>query len=200
MITLETSFRSSPTFHDPLGMLEACHRRIELALRKIAAIAEREREAPLNDSAQLALSEVLHYFEVGVPRHAQDEELSLIPRLNERLTAAERQTVERIEREHATLDGLHAELNALGRRLQATLRFQSQAQRSRFGELIGSLQAIYTEHIRLEDEELFPAAAGRLEAETIAEVGAEMASRRGIDWEAQRGLLADFDRRPWARK
>ena len=200
MITLDSSFQSSPSFHDPLGMLQACHRRIERFLGTIAAIAEQEREGPLNESAQEALTQTLHYFEVGVPRHSQDEEVSLIPRLAEHLTAAERRTVERIEREHADLDALHAELNALGRQLHVAGRFEDEAQRSRFGVLVGTLQAIYIEHIRLEDEELFPAAASRLEAETIAEVGAEMASRRGIDWEAQRDLLAAFDRRPWIVK
>lgn len=197
MIPLDLSFRPSATFDDPLGMLAACHRRIERALEMIAAIAEREREGPLNESAQTALNQVLHYFQVGVPRHAQDEDRSLFPRLEPCLTDAERQTVERIAREHAALEQLHGELDALGRELLAALRFDTDAQRCRFGELIRTLQAIYTEHIRLEDEELFPAAASRLDAGTVAEVGDEMARRRGLDWETQRGVIEGFDRRSW---
>jgi hypothetical protein len=46
-----------------------------------------------------------------------------------------------------------------------------------------SLHALYSGHIRIEDDEVFPAAARLLAAADLAEVGREMAARRGQPFE-----------------
>jgi hypothetical protein len=46
--------------------------------------------------------------------------------------------------------------------------------------LLHDLRDIYARHILLEDSELFPLAARVLEPAQLAQVGAEMAQRRGL--------------------
>jgi hemerythrin-like domain-containing protein len=189
-------FQQAPAFDDPLGMLRACHRRIERALDVTERVAAMERAGPLHDAACEALRQTLHYFATGVPRHSADEDESLFPRLraagSDVLHAAEH-----LSEEHAELDALHRELDSLAQELLARQAFESGAARERFGEVVGRLRGIYNEHIRREDEEVFPAAKSALAEEELDAVGAEMAARRGIDWSRHRAVLAELEARPW---
>lgn len=184
---------TAATFDDPLGMLRACHRRIERALDVMDRIAGLEAAGPLEERSRSVLRQTLHYFATGVPRHAADEEASLFPRLRR---AAERSgAVEKLQDEHAALDAGHRELDHLGQELLESGAFASPTRRERFRQLIALLKEIYAEHIRIEDEEVFPAAAQVLQGEQLEEVGAEMAARRGIDWSRQRQVVAQMARR-----
>jgi hemerythrin-like domain-containing protein len=186
-------FEPSPAFDDPLGMLQACHRRIERALDVMERIVALEREGPLDDRARQALRQTLHYFRVGVPRHAADEEESLFPRLQGLGDiGGAANTPDYLAAEHEVLDSVHQELDALGEELLAAGRLDGDEKRGRFGLLVQRLRTIYREHIRVEDEELFPAAARALDAEALESVGAEMAARRGIDLAQHRKTLAQL--------
>ncbi|MFN3648391.1 MAG: hemerythrin domain-containing protein [Armatimonadota bacterium] len=191
---LNDPFQTAPTFDDPLGMLRACHRRIEAALTRLGRVVELEREGELPEPARTALRQVLDYFAIGVPRHSADEDESLFPRLRSELAG---EAVATIAEEHAALETLHHELDRIGRRLVETGRCANAAERERLGELADRLQAIYGGHIRREDEELFPLAERTVAAEVLQEVGAEMAARRGIDWSEQREIVAKLHSRPW---
>ena len=68
-----------PSFDDPIGMLEACHRRIEQKLEALArASAALATDTP---AALAALAEVVGYFDQAGTRHKEDEEFSLFPRV-----------------------------------------------------------------------------------------------------------------------
>jgi hemerythrin-like domain-containing protein len=204
-------FELAPTFDDPIGMLRACHRRIERALDVIARVAEREHAGALDAEAREALRRTLHYFNTGVPRHAADEEESLFPRLrgatgkplpcgsvqNPPLLETLRK-LQALEAEHARADAAHRELDALGERLLETGQFERADDRVRFGELIAELKALYEEHIRIEDEELFPLAAKLVDAQEQEIIGTEMAHRRGIDRDRHREIVARLEDQPWS--
>jgi hemerythrin-like domain-containing protein len=204
-------FEMAPTFDDPIGMLRACHRRIERALDVIGRVAALEKEGPLDHEALEALRRILHYFGNGIPRHAADEEESLFPRLR----AAARRGVpwdrhqgvslsaalcrlDALEKEHALADAAHQELDALGETLLERGRFEKTEERARFNELIAQLQRLYREHIRIEDDELFPLAARCVDAPERDAIGTEMADRRGIDRGHHRALIAELESRPWS--
>jgi hemerythrin-like domain-containing protein len=206
-------FEMAPTFDDPIGMLRACHRRIERALDVIARVAASEKDGPLNAEAQEALRRTLHYFGTGVPRHAADEEESLFPRLRaaarEGFVAGESRRLsmtaalprlEALEREHILADSLHQELDTLGETLLECGRFADPNDRTRFGDLIQQLRQLYQKHIRIEDEELFPLAEKVVSAAEQDAVGTEMAGRRGIDRQRHRALLTELEGRPWSRR
>lgn len=192
---IDPLFEAAPTFDDPLGMLRACHRRIERALDVLERVSELEARGPLDASAREALRRTLSYFAIGVPRHAQDEEESLFPRL-----AASGGVIAHLEHDHAELDRMHQEVDALGQELLAAGRFADPASRERSQALASSLREVYTQHIRVEDEELFPLAARLVGAPELEAMGAEMAARRGIEWDRHREVLAQFSSRSWAQR
>jgi hemerythrin-like domain-containing protein len=196
-------FQMAPTFDDPLGMLRACHRRIERALAVIERIALREEEAALDEPTRDALRQTLHYFATGIPRHAADEEESLFPRVGAALLEGDLATARSMEclaHEHSLADQAHRELEALGKKLLEAGRFERPEERARFQELITTLQRLYQEHIRLEDEDLLPLAASLIDGQQREAIGREMAARRGIDWEQHRQAVARLEAHPWSRR
>jgi len=194
-------FQRAPTFDDPIGMLRACHRRIERALEAMARVAAREEAGTLDAQAREVLGATLHYFATGVPRHAQDEEESLFPRLREQLesSGAALSGLDALEEEHVAADAAHRELDRLGQELLDTGQFLDPWDRTRFRALIRHLQALYSEHIRCEDDEILPLAASLLDSREQLAVGAEMAARRGIDWKEHRRQVADLAAHRWDR-
>jgi len=169
-------------FTDPVGMLGDCHRRIERFLGVLRTLGGQAGEAPLTADHRKALETSLRYFREGAPRHVEDEELSLFPRLRHQRSAkvaAALATVERLERDHATAEAWHQELDALGKCWWGEGILHS-ASISRFRQLAAQLSRLYEEHIRVEDDELFPLAISILPQPDLNAVGREMAERRGV--------------------
>jgi hemerythrin-like domain-containing protein len=172
-------------FDQPLGLLEDCHRRIEYFLELLLKVAQ---EAPADELTALyreALDKALRYFREAAPRHTEDEEESLFPRL--RALGIEPDVLQKLERlagEHETADRLHQEVESLG---QDWLRAGKLApsSRERLGQALLQLSKLYRSHIALEDSELFPLAARLLDQGNLRKIGLEMARRRGLQPDAE---------------
>ena len=176
-------------FTDPVGMLRDCHRRIERFLGILRTVGKETDGSPLADERRKALETSLRYFREGAPRHVQDEEFSLFPRLRRQRdakAASALATVERLAKDHVTVDAWHRELDALGGRWLARGVLDPESI-SRFRQLTAQLSQLYEEHIRVEDDELFPLAISTLPQPELAAMGQEMAERRGL---RAPGLLA----------
>jgi len=167
------------SFSEPTGLLSDCHRRIEMFLGSLERLAAIIGE-PLSEESRSALEAALRYFRDAAPKHTADEEESLFPRLRQMddpEARAAMQTVVMLEEEHRRADALHAEVDRLGRMcLEAGSLAAEEARR--FGQAVGELVSIYKEHIRIEDQELFPAAGRLLSASEKAAIAGEMAARR----------------------
>lgn len=138
------------------------------------------RDAPtggLPAQYEEGLRTALDYFRDAAPLHTQDEEDSLFPRLGRSQEAAT--IIVRLEAEHSLTEPYHAEIEELGRAWLSHGDLSSQC-RDRFAECVDILLAVYQEHIRVEDEELFPLAATILKPDEVEAIGEEMASRRGL--------------------
>jgi hemerythrin-like domain-containing protein len=167
------------SFDEPLGLLSDCHRRIEYFLHVLLTLADQPSHT-LTREQKMQAEEALWYFETAAPRHTADEESSLFPRLRkssspDALKALD--TLSRLERDHVIAEKHHRAVDALWRRrlaLEELPALEMQELRDR----LGVLQAIYNEHILVEDSELFPVAAKVLSEAELREVGQEMASRR----------------------
>jgi hemerythrin-like domain-containing protein len=171
-------------FDQPLGLLSDCHRRIEGFLGMMIRVVERSDggRTPLADEERSALEAALRYFKTAAPRHTQDEELSLFPRLRQSdnpdaHTALVR--VESLEDDHRRTETMHAQADRLCRRWLDGGSI-AKADAETLHQLLHDLRAIYARHIDLEDKELFPLAARVLHASQIAQIGIEMAQRRGL--------------------
>ncbi len=169
-------------FDEPLGLLSDCHRRIERFLGAMLIVAKRARGRSLDAGDRDVLGQCRHYFATAGPRHTADEEESLFPRLrassDERARAA-LQTLESLEADHREAEQRHARVDALLDRWLA----EGQLSDSDTNVLIADLDAlhsIYSRHIAVEDQQLFPAAARSLSADDLRAVGREMADRRGV--------------------
>lgn len=168
-------------FSDPTGLLSDCHRRIEtflVSLQRVAQVIDR----PLTNEAHTALGAALRYFKDAAPKHTADEEQSLFPRLR-KLQNPEIEnalsTLAALEDDHARAEALHAEVHRLGVQC-LELGYLAAGDTGRFKQAVGDLVCIYAEHIRVEDDVVFPAAKQALSSSQKSDIANEMAARREL--------------------
>jgi iron-sulfur cluster repair protein YtfE (RIC family) len=169
------------SFSDPTALLSDCHRRIEMFLGSLQQVAPMI-DQPLEANARLALEGSLRYFREAAPKHTADEEESLFPRMRRVENAdvkAALATLDALETEHRRADSLHAEVDALGSEaLQHGPLSPDEAER--FRDAVAELASIYKDHIRIEDDIIFPVAGRTLPATEKSAIALEMAARRNV--------------------
>jgi len=164
-------------FDDPIGMLVDCHRRIEHFLHILCMVAGRAHRRGLTDEEKEAVEAALHYFHVGGQRHNADEEESLFPRLRAARAVSELGDLSGLESDHQRASQLHAEVEDLYRRWVAMGRLQPEDEQ-RILAATDQLKRLYQEHIRIEEQVVFPRAAEALDGQAIAAMGQEFRARR----------------------
>ena len=167
------------SFSEPTGLLSDCHRRIEMFLGSLVQVAPL-LEKPLDAQARSAMETALRYFREAAPKHTADEEESLFPRLrrmHDPEVEAALETLDPLERDHRRADLLHVQVDRLGRKCLESGSLSSEDARE-FGHAVSKLASIYKEHIRIEDELVFPVAGKVLSSTDKAAIAAEMALRR----------------------
>lgn len=176
-------------FSNPTGLLSDCHRRIEMFLGALRVVAT-TIDQPLTEETAQALTAALRYFREAAPKHTADEEESLFPRLrgvNDPDARAALAQLEQLEKDHQWADALHAEVDRLGQRYLSKTRL-SPAEVEKFRTAVDQLGSMYHQHIRVEDEMIFPVAARVLSQDDRASIAREMADRRNI------GLVTQISR------
>ena len=165
----------APGYDDPLGMLSACHRRIE---RQLATLARLQRHLPEHGSdadARAAARGILRYFDTAAVNHHADEELSVFPRLVKEAPADAAPLVADLAADHQRIAGQWRHLRPLLAAIAAGTR-ANLAPRD-----VHELRRAYDAHIAREEFELIPLAEATLSRATLAAIGLEMARRRGVD-------------------
>jgi hemerythrin-like domain-containing protein len=166
----------APSFDDPLGMLRACHGRIERQLTTLERLARHLPEHGADADARAAAHAILRYFDLAAPNHHADEEASVFPRLITRVPEA-RDLIARLEADH------HGTFAPLWRKLRPLLAGIASGQRANLPPaLVRAVREAYDAHIAIENDELLPLCAEALAPEEIAAIGAEMAARRNVRW------------------
>jgi hemerythrin-like domain-containing protein len=122
----------------------------------------------------------LRYFREAAPKHTKDEEESLFPRLrqihNPEIENA-LSALDALEDDHRRAGALHAEVHVLGvKSLEKGHLPLHEA--GRFRQAVDDLASIYGQHIRIEDNVIFPAAKRALSSSQKSSIANEMASRR----------------------
>ena len=177
-------------FDRPLGLLSDCHRRIEKFRSVLLAIANARGGGPLEPPDRPALEGALRYFATASPRHSADEEDSLFPRLRasgDPQVRAALDTLDRLESDHRVAAAHHDEVEGLIRRWLSVGTLTLNETATLVGHLV-ALERLYRDHIRVEDEELFPAAGRALAAADLEAVGREMAARRNVPFAPPSGI------------
>ena len=168
-------------FSDPTGLLSDCHRRIEMFLSALDAVA-RVIDRPLADEASRALDSALRYFREAAPKHTSDEEYSLFPRLRQVQHPDIQSALTRLdtlEEEHRRAAPLHAEIERLGQQCLSRGSL-SPEEAETFRKAVATLVSMYRQHISMEDNLVFPLAARLLSQTDKAAVANEMATRRKV--------------------
>jgi len=172
-----------PGFDQPIALMMDCHRRIERFLQMLLHITRELHGRSLPDEYREALHTALNYFHAAAPRHTEDEEDSLFPRLCQVDDPAVRdatQTIARLEADHDMAEAHHHAVDALGRRWLEEDQLPTEDV-ERLLKLLSELHEAYSRHIALEDTLIFPLAQQKLSAAQLQEIGREMAQRRAIN-------------------
>lgn len=178
--------QAEPGWDDPVGLMTACHRRIEGFLQTLCFAAQNWGGRMLSPQEREALQRSLRYFREAAPKHTADEEEDLFPLLVE--SAPEVAVpVGRLEADHRRASELHDDVEALGQEWirRGTLR---EAELTAFRKATGELESLYAEHIRVEESEVFPRAGHALREEQLEAMGRRMAARRGVSYPEKASL------------
>jgi len=162
----------SVTLDQPLEHLLACHGRIEERLAVLERVAAHFGER--RDEALDALAGCFRFFDSSGVLHTEDEEESLFPRLEGRLSEGEREFVEQLTSEHREAERVYAEIKRMagdGLPPEAGERFRA---------LIKQMCAAYRAHIEREDSRLNEIGTRLLSEAELAEISVEMKRRRGL--------------------
>lgn len=168
-------------FDEPLRLLTDCHVRIRHFLRVLCDLAA-GAEGVLPPDHRRALEISLRYFAEAAPKHTEDEEESLFPRLRESSDAATRSALgemDRLHADHEHVAPMHEEVDRLGR-IWLSAGCLARADAERLRSVLGELSVVYARHIEAEEETVFKAAARALDQSTLEKIGREMAQRRGV--------------------
>lgn len=181
-MSIQIGAKPESSFNDPLGLLSDCHRRIEKFLDTLIAVTQEANGDALSERQKEALEVALRYFEKAAPLHSQDEEASLFPLLRSAGEEARQAfvAIDALESQHREADMAHAEIDRLGRKWLAEVTLppdETETLRTSLTEL----REMYRGHIAVEDTQIFPLAGKVLARPALANVGREMARRRGLD-------------------
>ena len=163
-------------FDNPIGMLKDCHRRIEGFLGILCLVCGQARGRALTDDERSAAEAALRYFGESGPRHNADEEESVFPRLREGASSVLAEVMQ-LEADHRDADDLHEQVATFYRRWIAEGRLTAE-DHAQLVTCTSKLQLLYREHIRIEEEVVFPRAAELFDLNTVRSVGAEFKARR----------------------
>ena len=164
-------------FDDPIGMLADCHRRIERFFNILCVVAVCARGRGLSAEEMEAVDSALNYFHTGGQRHNADEEQSLFPRLRRGSAVEALAELQALENDHRRAGELHAAIEQ-SYHLWVDTGGLSAADEQRLIETAATLSHLYEQHIRIEEETIFPRAARTLDKQTIEVIGEEFRARR----------------------
>ena len=155
--------RPPPSFDEPLAALLHCHEKMRERLDTLERAAAALADAP--DPAFAAIREVLEHFAKAGARHTEDEEGSVWPRVR---NPALDPVLDDLSTEHRAVEAIQL---ALRDTVMRGVPDESAAHARAFA-------AAYREHMRKEEEHVFPALK-TLDPAEVRAIGIEMRLRRG---------------------
>lgn len=168
-------------FDQPVEMWLACHQRVQRFAALLSRLAEHVRRQGADEDAQVTAASIRRYFNEAAPRHHEDEEVDMFPRLRERLNAERDGTVLSVLDQ---VEADHLEMAGLWKRLDAVLAEISSGRNTALEQpLIDRFATMYRHHIDAEERVLLPVLKKVLGKSEWQAVGRAMAERRGLEWD-----------------
>jgi hemerythrin-like domain-containing protein len=175
-------------FESPLLLWLACHERGQRVAQLLLRLTEHWTAHGPSDAINVTARDVRRYFDEAAPRHQQDEDLDLFPRLMRRLDLSGAAGGERLADVLQRLDGEHREMDRLWPAVRDAI--EHCATRMIHPDHPGLLQRFVGAFIGHHDAEnaiILPTAQLALQPVDLAEIGDSMAARRGTTWAALSG-------------
>ncbi|MGM0577956.1 MAG: hemerythrin domain-containing protein [Myxococcota bacterium] len=160
---------------DALGMLMACHARMRRFVQMSRELAKAEGADP--DEVARGARMLHRYFSEALPLHAQDEDVSIAPRLRDVVDEGVLRAIEAMEVEHRQVDSLLVDLVPLLDTL-AEQPERLEDRRALLKELTSLLGDTLLHHISAEEAVVFPAMEEALSQQQLDEIVTEMRARR----------------------
>ncbi len=183
MVTNTIDFRTPGAgFDQPVDMWLACHERVQRFAALMTRLAKHVQQHGANEDAQVTAVSIRRYFNEAAPRHHEDEELDMFPRLREHLDAEHDRTIvdvlDQVEADHLAMADLWKALDTELARISHGERVMlTQPAIDRFATM-------YHHHIDAEERVLLPAMQRVLSEDEWRAVGRAMAERRGLEYDA----------------
>jgi hemerythrin-like domain-containing protein len=159
---------------DVVGRLVDCHDRIRSFVDVVVRLSA--AETLTGDEVKSAARDVHRYFTEALPRHVEDEEMSILPRLVGRdpdLDAA----LERMHGEHEEHEAPVSELVSICGQL--ALESEAKVDRERLVALGVELGGAFSAHLLAEETIIFPAIDRWIPSSEQQKILVEMKQRRG---------------------
>lgn len=185
---------AAPGFDDPIGLLKACHMRIEQRCALLLRIMEHMAKNGADQQAKQACNQVLHYFNNSGPLHHLDEEEDLFPAL---LRFAKRSQKKKLQALIEDLSADHDEMERAWAELRTDLEdVIADTAPALNPDIVDRFQTIYFAHIQREEAEAFAAAADCLPPDELERIGRNMAARRNVAYPDADALLPKSATKP----
>ena len=172
-------FGAPAGYDDPVGMLQGCHRRIEKKLATLKALCAHLATKGIDAEASVAAAALLRYFDTAAAYHHQDEEIDLMPILEERVSDAS--DLERLQALESRVHEDHLEIERVWARVRKPLEGIADGLMRTVPETdVQALIALYRRHLEAEENVIVPLARRWLGPQDLATLGRAMATRRGV--------------------
>jgi pyridoxamine 5'-phosphate oxidase len=167
-------------FAGPLALWLACHQRLAGVCGLLQRLPAHLDDFGADDAARGTAEGVRRYFNIAAPRHEDDEDIDLFPRLVGNLSGRRRATI------RSLIDRLqddHRAAAALWQPLDEWLADVQHGVKPRLDDkTISAFVERYLSHRDAEERTLLDVMRRTLRPDDLDAVGEAMASRRGLTW------------------
>ena len=164
--------RAAPALFE---FLDSTHREILAQLHQLGPLVDAIESGGLNAANREQARRILHYFNTEARQHHLDEEKHIFPALLASQNAEIVHAAERLTQDHGWLEENWLEMApSLDAAANGNLWFDIQT----FRHALEVFEALYLDHIMLEESIAYPEAQKRMVAHDAAGMGREMAQRR----------------------
>jgi pyridoxamine 5'-phosphate oxidase len=172
-------------FDQPIEMWLGCHQRIARMNSLLQRLVDHLKHHPVDKNAGVTAASIRRYFEEAAPRHHEDEEIDLFPRLLDKLRAqGGGPAAETVAKTIESLLADHEEMARLWQAMRAQLLQVEAGVDPKFDDAqVMLFVSRYRAHIEVEDGTLAPAFKRVFRTKDLREIGRAMAQRRGVDWD-----------------
>jgi hemerythrin-like domain-containing protein len=157
--------------------LDATHREIQIQLRQLHALVDAIEEKGLDATTRDQARRVLSYFNGEARQHHLDEEKHIFPALLNSQDPQVVQAAEHLTQDHGWLEENWLQIEPS---LEAATHGNQWFDTQELRHALEVFEALYTDHILIEESLAYPEARKRLQENTTVGMGREMAQRRSL--------------------